>query len=140
MRILTVDDDKVVQRFLAGLLSSRGQVDQAADGASAVDMVVRALNEDQPYDLVVMDVMMPVMDGLEATRTIVETLEGRGVPLCKRARVVMLSCLSDPQHMVEAQYQCGADAYLTKPMDPETLDEVLASLGLIQGLLPEDGQ
>ena len=98
-------------------------------------MVTRALNEDDPYDLVVMDVMMPAMDGLEATRTIVELLEGRAVPQEKRARVVMLTCLSDPQHMIEAQYQCGADAYLTKPLEPETLWEVLASLGLADSSL-----
>ncbi len=82
---------------------------------------------------------MPKMDGLEAARTIVEHMEGRGLDQDRRSRVVMVSCLTDPKYMLEAQYQSGADAYLTKPVEPAAMEETLAALGLIDNPADEEG-
>ncbi|MGE4551711.1 MAG: response regulator [Desulfovibrionaceae bacterium] len=127
LRMLAVDDDRVVQRYLTALLAPHGRVDLAADGDEAVACVRRAREAGAPYDLVVMDIMMPGLDGLSATLAIREQERAQGA---RPVRIVVLSCLGDPEHMLRAQYECGADAYLTKPLEAATLAESLAGLGL----------
>ena len=102
IRILAVDDEPDLRSLLRILLKSKGyQVDEAASGLEAVAMVTGG----DAYDLVIMDIMMPGMDGLEACRQI---REHSSVPmLFLTARVRM----EDKQQA----YSLGGDDYLVKP-------------------------
>jgi PAS domain S-box-containing protein len=117
LRVLLVDDHKVVREGLASLLSSEPDIDivgQAANGREAVDMAGRL----QP-DVVVMDVAMPVMSGDEATGRIKQSLPG--------TRVIALSMFQEPP-VVETMRKAGAEAYLLKTSPVEVL------LSAIRGL------
>ena len=82
LRILLAEDNVVNQKLALRLLSQMGyQADVAANGVEAVEAVER-----QPYDLVLMDVQMPEMDGLEATRVIIDK-----VPLERRPWIVAMT-------------------------------------------------
>ncbi len=136
LRILIVDDSDSLRFILKAFFKNIGTCDEAVNGAQAVEMVRRSLGGDG-YDVVLMDIMMPEMDGMEATRRIRDLFDDENVQSEDRPRVVMLTCLSDSEHMVRAQYECGADAYITKPFEREVLLETLANLGLLP--VPLDG-
>ncbi len=138
MRILIVDDSKY-QRFIIGQsLAGYGVCDQAADGVEAVAKVKEALDAGVPYALIVLDILMPGMDGHQALRTISALLQERGVPAGQRPRVIMLSSLDDPETMMQAQVDEGADYYITKPFEDKTLVEAMRSLELISNPLENE--
>ena len=66
MKILLAEDDFVTRKFMANLLSKYGDCDVTVDGMEAVDAYMMALEDDDPYYLVCLDIMMPVMDGYQA--------------------------------------------------------------------------
>ena len=130
MRILIIDDSKY-QRFLVqSHLAEYGVCDEAPDGAQGVALFKRAMEEGRPYGLVVVDILMPVMDGHTALKRIVALQNAAGVPEEARAKSIMLSTLADPQTMLAAQFESGADMYLTKPVEGPALVEALENLCL----------
>jgi DNA-binding NarL/FixJ family response regulator len=116
IRVVLVDDHAVVRSGLAQLLGGADDIEivgQAANGAEAVEVVRRALP-----DVVVMDLQMPDVDGVEATRRIVAEELG--------AEVLVLTSFSDNARIVAA-IDAGAVGYLLKDADPEdVLDGVRA--------------
>ncbi len=136
MRILVTDDSKYQRFLITSLLQEYGHCDEARDGKEAVDLFLAALESNDPYDLVVMDILMPVMDGHAALKRIREIQEEAGAGPDEMAAALMLSSLDDPKHMMEAQYRSGADAYLTKPFDEATLRQALVGLGLAESPVP----
>ena len=86
----------------------------------------------QPYDLILMDIMMPVMDGQEALVKIRRHERDLGVDANRKALVIMLTALSDPKNIVDAYHDGEADAYLVKPIDQNLLLEEIRNLGITQ--------
>ncbi|KIL97140.1 Signal transduction histidine kinase [Paramagnetospirillum magnetotacticum MS-1] len=116
LRILVAEDNPVNQQVAVGLLRKLGHsVDVAADGAEAVE-AVRA----RPYDLVLMDVQMPEMDGLQATNAI-RALSGppSRIPIVAMTANAMRG---DDKMCLDA----GMDSYISKPIDRQKLMDVLA--------------
>ncbi len=115
-RILVVEDDVRNVYALTNILEPRGAtVEIARNGQEALDLLQRFTTEPAAaVDLVLMDVMMPVMDGLAATREI------RKNPLWKKLPVIVLTAKAmpdDQQRCIEA----GANDYMAKPLDVEKL-------------------
>lgn len=109
--ILVVDDEPSIRRLLSDGLSAEGfEVEEAKDG----DEAVRAV-EKSPPDLVLLDILMPKMNGFETCRRI---REWSHVP------IIMLSALSDPMDKVRS-LDLGADDYLVKPFG---INELLARI------------
>ena len=115
-QILVVDDSLAVRAHLRSLLEPRGFVVTDADCVEvALESVAR-----RAFDCVLMDVLMPETDGYEGCRQIKARLRGaNAVP------VVMLTSKASPFDRIRGK-MAGCDAYLTKPVDPEHLGEVLA--------------
>jgi PAS domain S-box-containing protein len=135
VRILVAEDNIVNQKVALAILKKLGySADAVADGKEAV----KAL-EMTPYDLVFMDVQMPVMDGLEATREIrkrEEQLKAQGSKLKAKAISYQLSARPErvpiiamtAHAMAEHRQQCidaGMDDYVSKPVNPKELIEVI---------------
>jgi CheY-like chemotaxis protein len=117
LHVLVVDDTQTNRQILAVFLRKLGhRVDLAEDGARAVEMFAAVA-----YDLVIMDVMMPVMDGYEATRRIKAICGERWVP------VVFLSALDKDESLVSG-LDAGGDDYLPKPVNFVVLEAKLRSL------------
>ena len=103
MKILVVDDEKTLVKGIKFNLENEGyQGECAYDGAAAVDL---ARNE--KFDLLILDVMMPELDGLEACMRI---REFSNVP------IIMLTAKSEDADKLMG-FECGADDYLTKPFN-----------------------
>jgi CheY-like chemotaxis protein len=110
-RILIVDDDVRNIFSLASLLEQHGmEARYAENGRDGLDMLV----QDGEFDLVLMDVMMPEMDGYEATREIRAIADYKSLPIiCLTAKAMK----GDREKCIEA----GASDYIVKPVDPEQL-------------------
>ncbi|BBD09599.1 putative response regulator receiver protein [Desulfovibrio ferrophilus] len=138
LNILIVDDSDSLRFILKAFFKNIGHCQEAVNGRQAVARVKAALDKGERFDVILMDIMMPELDGLDATKAIVALFEERDVPKQDRPKVIMLTCLNDPKHMIEAQYQCGACSYITKPFEREILFETFANLGLMPN--PLDGE
>jgi CheY-like chemotaxis protein len=119
-RILVVEDDDTLRRMLVRILSEVGDVEEAADGVDALAIVARG----PAPRLVVTDVMMPRMDGIELARRLKARPETARVPL------VMLTAKSGAKDLVDG-VNAGARFYLTKPFKVDDLKaKVRKALGL----------
>jgi CheY-like chemotaxis protein len=119
LRVLVVEDNKVNRLIILGMLKQMGcHVDVAEDG---IEGVQKAMAGD--YNIIFMDVQMPRMDGITATRAIrgSEARIGR-----KRTPIAGLTCLSQPEDRARG-FAAGMDEYLTKPIQSQALVSVLRS-------------
>lgn len=119
-KVLVVEDNEM-NRMLAGFsLNEYGiEPEEAEDGAEAVDMYKS--KDDGHYDLILMDIMMPGMDGLEATKLIRES----GKADCHDIPIVAMTAESDPDEIAKYSSQ-GFTDYIEKPMEDEALEALLA--------------
>ena len=116
-RILVVDDDPMIVRLLRLNLEMEGyEVTSATNGREAIESVAG-----QRPDLVVMDVMMPIMNGLEATARLKKDESTADIP------VIVLSAKAQDMDVAHGK-GAGADDYVTKPFDPEDLLQVIGRL------------
>jgi two-component system response regulator MprA len=123
--VLVVDDDRAIRESLERLLAMQGhRVLTAGNGAEALESHRR-----EPVDLLVLDLMMPGVDGLTACRVL--RAEGDRVP------ILMLTARTETSDRV-AGLDAGADDYLSKPFDPEELLARVRAL-LRRAAPPEDG-
>jgi len=109
-KILAVDDEKHIVRLIQVNLQRAGyNVDVAYDGLEALKKV-----EEAPPDLIVLDVMMPQLDGFETLKRL------KANPLTSEIPVIMLTAKSQDADVFRG-WQSGVDCYLTKPFNPMEL-------------------
>lgn len=109
-KVLVVDDEEPILELLKYNLEKAGyEVKTAADGLKAVEIAKKFLP-----DLVLLDIMMPVMDGVETCRRI------REIPEIQKTFVIFLTARSEEYSEVAA-FDVGADDYITKPIKPRAL-------------------
>lgn len=117
-RILLVEDNAIGRDVARALLESRGlQVDLAENGQQAVERYKESVA--RPYDLILMDIRMPVMDGLEATAEIRRLDPNHTVPIL----AMTAEAIAGTDALTA---NAGMDDYITKPIDPDRLFERLA--------------
>lgn len=128
--VLIIDDNNGMRAYLRSILKDRYNVSEAADGRQGLEKARR-----EAPKLIVCDVMMPVMDGLEFTRQLKEDIATSHIP------VVLLTARSLPEQR-EKGYETGADSYLTKPFSGQVLlsriDNLLRSRTLLRSLFSGD--
>lgn len=114
-RILVVEDNRVNQKVVTAILGKRGfSIELANDGREALTKLEQSGN----FDLILMDVQMPVLDGLEATRMIRRDPRWRAVPIVAMTAHAMTG---DRENCLEA----GMNAYVSKPVLPDHLLQVM---------------
>ncbi|MGB7555616.1 MAG: response regulator [Candidatus Korobacteraceae bacterium] len=125
LRTLIVDDSsvmrKIVQRALRQAGFAVGEVLEAANGFEALDIL-----RHETVDLVLSDMNMPVMDGLEFMRQLGSVENARAVP------VLMITTEGSESHVMEA-ISCGAAGYIRKPFTPDQMKEHVLPLLLKTG-------
>ncbi|WP_256011429.1 hybrid sensor histidine kinase/response regulator transcription factor [Desertivirga xinjiangensis] len=122
--ILIAEDNDAIRKFIAENLSGNFNITQCANGQEGLDAAFRNIP-----DLIISDVMMPEMDGLEFSKKIKEDDRTSHIPL------ILLTALSDTIHQIEG-LQMGADLYLSKPFSIQVLElsinNLLASRDLMR--------
>jgi PAS domain S-box-containing protein len=125
LSILVAEDNDISALLARALLTKLGHRPTiASTGAVACDAWLSARAAGTPYDLVLMDVQMPEVDGLEATRRIRAAETERDTP---RTRIIALTANAMSEDR-DACLAAGMDGFLTKPLDRERLAEVLAGI------------
>ena len=120
MRILIAEDDFASRKVILKFLSEYGECDVTVDGMEAIDAFMMALEDGDPYDLICLDVMMPIMDGYEATRTI------RALPRKDVKNLPIIAMTANAlEEDKEAALMNGMNAHIAKPIDVDVLMEVL---------------
>ncbi len=120
LRALIVDDSSVMRKIVARALQQGGiavgEILEAGNGAEALELIGR-----EKVDLVLSDINMPVMDGLEFVRQLQSVENAKGVP------VVMITTEGSESHVMEA-ISCGARGYIRKPFTPDQMKQHVVPL------------
>ena len=123
--VLIVDDNADIRAYLRTILQSKYRLLEAEDGGKGVELA-----QEQVPDLIVSDVMMPVMNGLEFCQRVKGNMVTSHIP------VILLTARALSQHQIEG-YNSGADAYITKPFQPELLTARITNLLQSRNLLKD---
>ena len=121
MRTLIVEDEQVNSEILHGFLSEYGECIQVYDGSEAINAFEEALQSENPFDLICMDIMMPNVDGQEALQRIRSLEKKKGISRINKVNVIMTTALEDQKNVIESFYKGGAAAYINKPIEKEML-------------------
>lgn len=130
MKILLAEDDFATRKFMVNFLSKYGECDVTVDGMEAVDAFMMAMEDGEPYDLICLDIMMPVMDGYQSLVSIRNLEKERNIPEDKAVKVIMTTALNEERN-VKMAFELGCTVYSGKPIDKDKFEQVLQKLNLI---------
>lgn len=115
LRILVVDDDEINRRMMKVLLGLEGhQAELAGNGEEALELM-----KQEKYDIVFMDLQMPIMDGVEASRRLRDWEQGKS-----RTFIVALTASYLPEDG-QMLFEAGIDNYIAKPFQVEHIQRIL---------------
>ena len=129
MKILLAEDDFVTRKFMVNFLSKYGECDVTVDGMEAVDAFMMALEDEEPYDLVCLDIMMPVMDGYQALVAIRKLEKEKNISEEKAVKVIMTTALNEERN-VKMAFELGCTIYSGKPINQDRFEQALKKLNL----------
>ncbi|MBF0614253.1 MAG: response regulator [Magnetococcales bacterium] len=131
MKILIADDDINSRVILTSILAPYGACHEVDNGMEAVSAFCAALDQNEPFQLVCMDIMMPEMDGHEAVQAIRAEEKSRQISAHDEAVVIMTTALDTLDSIIRSFDQGGCNAYLGKPIRRAALLEKVRNYGLI---------
>jgi len=131
LKILIVEDDFMVRQVLRDILEEYGVVDIAVNGEEAIQAFRVAWRKDEPYDLLCMDIMMPIMDGNQALIKIREVETSIGIIGSSEVKVIMISALDDVKTVVKSYAKGGATSYIVKPIEKDRLISEMRAIGVL---------
>jgi len=129
MHTLIVDDVLILRKMLITLLKKHGTFDVAENGDVAINMFEKSLKTN-PYDLICMDIIMPVTDGIKAIQMIRLLEEEHNIHPSNRVKIIMITTMND-EDTVKQCATYGCDGYLVKPFSSKNLYEMLEKLNLM---------
>lgn len=130
MKILIAEDDFTSRILIEELLKKHGSVHSCINGDDAYMAFKKSLEDEEAFDLICLDIMMPKMDGQEALIKIRELEDSKKVEIGSKTKIIMTTALGDLKSVSTAFYQL-CDSYIQKPIDRAKLENELEKLKLI---------
>jgi len=130
MKVLIVDESFACRTLLGRPLSRYSECHEATDGVEAIFAFKAALEEKRPYDLILLDVEMVRMNGLETLTAIRDVEILLDLHPADRVKVIMVFTLESSDHVLESMVE-GCDGHLRKPINGHMLHVELQKLGFI---------
>ncbi|MDD6135436.1 MAG: response regulator [Selenomonadaceae bacterium] len=130
MKILIAEDDRLSRTFLKEFMKTYGACDLATDGMETLDLVLEAMKQKESYDLLCLDIMMPKVDGFKVLKVIRGLEQQYKVPQEQHMKIIMMTAVVDVDYVDQA-FSSGCDAYASKPINMEKVQEVMQQLGLV---------
>jgi len=129
VRFLIVDDDESIHLLLQTMLEPYAACDYVLTGEAGLETFCKAQDEGNPYDVVMMDILMPGMDGHQAAQAMRALEKDRKVGRQDQFELVMISSLVDDINVSKAFLHAEASCYIVKPLDKiKVLDELRQNL------------
>lgn len=116
IKILVVEDELSSRRILNSFLSPLGRIDFAVNGSEAVRAVQKGIENNQPYKLVLLDIMMPHLDGISVLKKIRQLETHQGLNGHEKSKIIMTSANPDRDLILDAA-RSGCTSYIIKPID-----------------------
>ena len=129
MKILIVEDEMVSRTKLKLIMENFGECEAVENGKDGVAMFHQALQEGQPFGLVMLDIDMPQMDGIQVLSEMIEAQIRLDVSKGQKAKILMVTSFTDKDRVLGC-IQSGCDDYIAKPFDINTIGKKLSKLGI----------
>jgi DNA-binding response OmpR family regulator len=129
MKILIVDDEMVSRTKLKLIMENFGECEAVDNGKDAVAVFDKAHRQGQPFGLIMLDIDMPEMDGVEVLSEIIEAEIKLIISKKHKAKILMVTSFTDKDRVVSC-IQSGCDDYIAKPFDLNIIGEKLGKLGI----------
>jgi len=130
MKILIVDDVRLVRELEERHLKQYGSCETAQNGHEAISMIKTAFKLGTPYNLILLDILMPVTDGFEVIKTVRSIERENKVDDKNRCRIIIISALKTDDEVKKA-IELGCDDYMLKPIQLQLLKSKLKKFQLI---------
>ena len=127
MKILLAEDEIDLNNIVTKYLKKNGySVESVFNGEEALDYL-----EYDEYDLIILDIMMPKVDGVKVLKAIRDFEVQRGILPENKVKIIIITALADTE-FVNTAFDLGCEAYAAKPVDTDKLVEVMNKLGVIK--------
>jgi len=117
-KILLVDDDESNRKLIREILSGKAECFETQNGKEALSAFVQSIKSKDRFDMILLDVAMPDMDGITVLKNIRQIEEDQGVRFGQGVPVIMVTAFTAP---FMSSFKEGADDYILKPVDPDEL-------------------
>ncbi len=132
MKTLIVDDQENNRKVFIDMLKPfTHEIDTAENGPEGIDLFKTAINEDEPYDLILLDIMMPKMDGQTVLKNMRTFEEENGISGASEAKIFIVTALDSGRQAIEAYFRGNCTTFLVKPLTQEVLTSKLQEYHLI---------
>ncbi|MBF0568136.1 MAG: response regulator [Nitrospirae bacterium] len=131
MRILIADDESINRRILLEMLADYADCDVVVNGLEVIEAFTMAHEQKRPYELLCLDIMMPVMDGCEALMQIRKMETVMNISPDDRVKVIMVTAVDRPNEILQS-YNGECSAYMIKPISKKALINQIKEIGLLQ--------
>ncbi len=134
LKTLIIDDQPTSIAILEGMLADHCDCFVATNGQKGIEFFEHALKSGQPFDVVLLDIVMPELDGIETLKRLRKIeLSGRSLQLFGKqdglTRIIMQTCSEDPQDFLASYMEGRCNGYINKPYSrDEILEKVLGEM------------
>ncbi len=128
MKILILDDELLNRIVLKEMLENVGELILVSSGKEAIFQFTSAISDSEPFDLLILDIMVPDSNGHEVLKRI-RQIESE-LQTTQSVKVVMLTALSDFKN-IQASFKLDCNGYLVKPISRDSLFDMLRSIEII---------
>ena len=130
MKSLIVDDNHKNRKVLTAMVSELGECEAVDCGKKAVSAFKKAWEVWRPFDIILLDILMPEIDGIQVLCKIREIEIDKNIPEPHRVKIIMVTALSEKEVVFDCLRK-GCDDFLVKPIDDQLLFKKIKKLGLI---------
>lgn len=130
MKVLIVEDETISRKILEKIFEGQAYIETASNGEEAFDKFTDAIDNDERFDLICLDVHMPGVSGIEFLTALRHLEQSRGIVASDGTKVIMVTGDKEMTTVFDAMSQ-GCTSYLVKPLDRQKFRDELLRLGFI---------
>jgi two-component system chemotaxis response regulator CheY len=129
-KILIIEDNPVALLLQRTIMSQFGICDSVSDGKKALELLTLSLEEKSPYDIILLDLVIPGIEGEEVLLSIRRLEDSKNIKGLERSKVIVVTSSNDTETLMDL-FRAETDAYIIKPLTKEKIEKEMRNLRLI---------